>query len=179
MITIYQHIYPVMDFAVRAEKQRERIRAAFRGSGYPLQLVSVQGQVEHVTLERMQWDAWQGGSEHYAYVHLKGITHPGDPCVADWCELLEYFMIDGWRQCRQALEEADVVGVDHHLEPQEHFSGNFFWIRPNALKALPALDRGAHPEGWLATSRKPLIWKSLHDSPVNHYQERYPPERYR
>lgn len=145
-----------------------------------MRIISLEGLTEHDTLSRLQWDAWQDGSLYYAYVHLKGITHPGDPCVDDWRELLEYWMIDCWRLCRAALDDGhDVVGVNFQETPATHFSGNFFWIKQPAVKLLPDVSVIGNPESWLSQARKPLSWKCLHTSGVNHYQERYPPERYR
>jgi len=180
MIAFFQHVYPVLDFRERSERQRERVRTALRESGCAYSVVSCQCGSENETLGRLQWDARHGGAQYYVYLHLKGLTHPGDVHVDDWRELLEYFNIDCWRQMRAELERgADVVGANLEAEPFLHYAGNFFWITRSALCKLSPLKRGENPEAWVGTMPEALCLKSLHDSNVNHYHERYPPERYR
>lgn len=180
MIAIYQHCYPGLDYRDRAEKQRERIRKAFAESRQPYRIITVQAENERITLERLAWDAMKNGSKYYAYVHLKGLMHAGDPCVEDWREMLEYFTIDCWRRMKEELDSGtDIVGCNLQDEPAPHFAGNFFWIRhdiPFHLKPPNMLDS---PEFWIGSARKPLVIKSVHDSCVNHYKDRYPPECYR
>lgn len=180
MITWVQHVYPGMDYRDRGEKQRERIRKAFAESRQPYRILTMQAENERISLERLAWDAMKNGSRYYAYVHLKGLMHAGDPCVEDWREMLEYFTIDCWRRMKEELDSGtDIVGCNLQSEPAPHFAGNFFWIRhdvPFHLKPPNMLDS---PEFWIGSARKKLDIKSVHDSKINHYQERYPPERYR
>lgn len=179
MITFYQHVYPIFDYVQRAERQRDRIRKAFSTSHYPYRVISVIARSEHETLERMQWDAWKDGSMFYAYVHLKGITHPGNQKLEDWCELLEYFSIDCWRLMREGLERgADLMGVNLEPLPVPHYAGNFFWMKRSAAVALRSVREVENPEMWVGSGKGKVVLRSLHDSDINHYEERYPKERY-
>jgi hypothetical protein len=180
MIAFYQHVYPVLTYRERAEDQRERINRAFRGSGCDYSIVSSQCASEHGTLQRLCWDAHQGGAQYYAYIHLKGLTHPGHHGVDDWRELLEYFHIDCWRRMLERLAEgADAVGLNLQPKPFLHFAGNFFWIKASAVTRLKPIARGDNPEAWIGGESGSLSLASVHDSGVNHYQDRYPAERYR
>lgn len=181
MIVFFQHVYRIFEFRIEAERQRERIRHAFENSHYPYQVISIEADLEKDTLERLQLDACQGNSLYYCYIHLKGITHPGDAFIGDWRELMEYFMIDCWRQWREKLERgADAVGVNLEPEPWPHYAGNFFALKNSAVKSLTPVAQLENPEMWPGTSRrKDFVMATMHDSKCNHYTEPYPRERYR
>ncbi len=181
MIVFFQHSFPIFDYAEVAEQQRQRIRKAFSGSRYPYQIISIQADHERDSLDRLTCDAMQGNAAYYCYIHGKGITHPGDANVADWREMLEYFLIDSWRAWREKLERgADTVGVNLELDPWPHYAGNFFALKHSAVKSLKPIAQCDNPEEWIGTSRrKDFVMASLHDSGVNHYNEPYPRERYR
>jgi len=180
VITFYQHIYPVFDYRKRAESQRERIDRAFRGIDRVYAIVSSQCASENGTLQRLSRDAESGAAQYYVYLHLKGLTHPGDKNVDDWRELLEYFTIDCWERMVDYLARgADAVGVNLEPEPFLHFAGNFFWIKGSAVKRLEPIAPGSNTEAWIGTAPRQLVLESVHNSGVNHYHERYQPERYR
>lgn len=181
VIIYYQHIFPVMAYREEAQRQRDRIKKAFSGSLYPYAIVSCQFQDEKETLQRLQWDAYKEGAAFYAYIHLKGITHPGDSFVDDWREMMEYFTIDCWRRCREELERgADAVGCNYQVEPFRHFSGNFFMVRQASVASLKPVMTCASAEEWIGSSKRAdYAMKSLHDSCTNHYAGPYRPEMYR
>ena len=54
------------------------------------------------------------------YLHTKGISRVS-PFVQDWSVLMEYFLIDRWKDCIQELQSHDVCGVNWQLGPQPHF----------------------------------------------------------
>jgi Glycosyltransferase family 10 (fucosyltransferase) C-term len=114
------------------------------------------------------------------YMHAKGVSREDcrNPSVTDWRHLMEHFTVDRWRECAAALDSHDVCGVNWHLEPAPHFSGNFWWARPRYLASLPARIGPAHfdPEQWISTNQ-PRV-RCLHESGVDHYLERYPTALY-
>lgn len=78
------------------------------------------------------------------YMHTKGasyIGHPSEPNVIAWRHFMEYFNIDKWRNCVEALENGyDCVGVNwwgDHKFP--HFSGNFWWTTSDYVRTLPVM----------------------------------------
>ena len=180
MIVFYQHVFPIFDFKEQAETQRERIRKAFCFSRERHGIITCETQSEQQTLQRLVWDARSGGAEYYCYIHLKGLTHPADNFVADWKEMLEYFNIDCWRRCVEELKRgADMVGVELMETQPPHYSGNFFWCKSHTFEYLPSVVSVPNPEFWVGDHKGLLKMATLHNSGVNHYQERYPPERYR
>jgi len=179
MIVFYQPVYPVLDYRERAEAQRETTHRALHGSGCSYSIVPSQCGSENEMLRRRCWDAEKDGARYYAYLHSKGTTHPGNPSVDDWRELLEYCTIDCWDKMLECLAHtADVLGVNLEPEPFLHFAGNFFGIRADAAKTLKAIAPGDNPKAWIGTASPPLSLASVHHSRINHYVDRYPPARY-
>lgn len=114
------------------------------------------------------------------YMHAKGVSthHCGNPNVADWRRYMEHFVVDGWRQCTADVREVDVCGVNWRLQPEPHFSGNFWWAAPSYVATLPdTVGPGHHdPEMWIG-SNQPLV-RCRHESGVDHYADPFPPTRY-
>lgn len=114
------------------------------------------------------------------YLHAKGVSdgRHTSASVTDWRHLLEHVVVDRWRDALGQLDRHDVAGPNWHLDPAPHFSGNAWWARPRYLATLPE-QIGPHPldpELWIGTDQPAVA--CLHDSGVDHYAERYPPNRY-
>lgn len=119
------------------------------------------------------------------YLHTKGVTRIKNQNVLDWTLYMEYFAVDCWEDCIFALKDHDVCGVNWHLKPSPHFSGNFWWANAKYVSKLPGsitphssefLDYVA-PEMWIGM-RAPIV-KSFHESNTSHYEEPYPESKYR
>ena len=114
------------------------------------------------------------------YLHSKGVSsrNAANPNVGDWRRLMEAFVIDGWRDCVDALRDHDVCGVNWHEHPEPHFSGNFWWATPRYLARLRESIgvRPFDPEGWIG-SAQPRV-RCLHESGVDHYVTPYPETAY-
>ena len=82
------------------------------------------------------------GLRAVAYLHTKGIRHLGTApptmfkAVNGWRHMLEWAVIDCWRDSILQLGQADVSGVNYRLTPWPHFSGNFWWARPAYVRSL-------------------------------------------
>jgi hypothetical protein len=140
---------------------------------------------------------------HVLYIHLKGVTRPGDANIADWRDFLNHSVIERWRDCVAALADHDVAGPNWETDPWPHFSGNFWWANSDYVKQLVAL---AHPVDCMtqnATQFKahipggPPYWRFDHEAWIGskmpnaseiaksfatgaeHYNNRYPAENYR
>lgn len=111
------------------------------------------------------------------YFHTKGISRVS-PTVTDWTKLLEYFVIDRWKDCVEALKTHDVCGVNWQLGPQPHFSGNFWWTTSAYAANLPhdIGPRYLDPEMWLCQNFP--HFKCFHLSNVDHYYTPYPESKY-
>jgi hypothetical protein len=115
------------------------------------------------------------------YMHSKGVSsqHCRNPHVTDWRRFMEYFVVEHWHDCVDALTDHDTCGVNWHVEPAPHFSGNFWWATPRYLASLPANIGANHfdPEAWIG-SNQPRV-RSFRESGIDHYVEPYPPQTYR
>jgi hypothetical protein len=140
---------------------------------------------------------------HVLYIHLKGVTRPGDGNIADWRDFLNWAVIERWADCVAALADHDAAGPNWEMEPWPHFSGNFWWANSDYINRLDPL---AHPVDCMnqnATQFKahiaggPPYWRFDHEAWIGskspniseiaksfstgaqHYNTRYPAENYR
>jgi hypothetical protein len=114
------------------------------------------------------------------YIHSKGVKwNGGNIYVNDWVNYLTYFNITKHKDCLIHLENNNVVGVNLQHNPCTHFSGNFWWSKSSFIKMLnPEINSSyCAPEFWI-TQNKHGIYYSLFNSPVDHYKDRYTPEKY-
>lgn len=99
---------------------------------------------EYPTLELLRKNAvatMNDDEEFYVcYIHLKGLSRPGDQRVTDWRNFMEHYTIDKWKECVAHLDAGyDLVGTNIIEQPWLHSSGNFWWSRSGYVKKLPAL----------------------------------------
>lgn len=76
------------------------------------------------------------------YLHSKGASYtPEDPryqAVKTWVDGLLYYLVEDWHTCFSMLRGGSIaVGANKRNDPTPHFSGNFWWIMSEALRALP------------------------------------------
>jgi len=94
-------------------------------------------------LVKRNCDATLGDEEfNVCYLHLKGLSRPGDQRVIDWRNFMEHYTIDKWEENIAKLDEGyDLVGTNIIEQPWLHSSGNFWWSKSsyikNKLSALP------------------------------------------
>lgn len=133
--------------------------------------------------------------KYVLFMNQKGVTKNDEQRMRDWRHLMSYFNINCWRDCIQKLDEGyDTVGVDWTKDFEHpHYSGTYWWAKSSYIKKLPLLKRPSEVnnqcqffhtysyrfegEFWIGFE-KPNAY-SMHDSNINHYDELYPPERYR
>ena len=132
-------------------------------------------------------DMYQFAKEHpdtnILYLHTKGI-HQHNQCIEDWVEYMTYFNIIKWKQCIDALTKYHTVGVDLRLEPELHYSGNFWWSTSNHIASLPepkdfsnltaypnALQSSRHnQEFWICYDKNIQLHGCLWESNINCYE---------
>jgi hypothetical protein len=81
------------------------------------------------------------------------------------------------------LAHCDVVGVNLQHSPVTHFSGNFWWSHSDYIKKLDKFIEPSYngPEFWITQQQKNGdygLFYSLNNSRVNHYEERFTPDKY-
>ena len=120
------------------------------------------------------------------YLHTKGITHSDQKLnnVNDWVNLMLYFLVENHDECiNQLNKEYETVGCNYlfatPLYPM-HYSGNFWWSKASYINKLHLLDETnvdkAYAEFWLFI-KNPKYY-CIHMSPIDHYCESYPMEKY-
>jgi hypothetical protein len=70
------------------------------------------------------------------YFYNKGITRAG-AAVANWKEVLHYYLVEKWPECVLLLQDADVVGVKDLVCMDFTVSGNFWWSKSSHVRTLP------------------------------------------
>ena len=153
-------------------------------------------QYERATLsELLKCCLSKSKNTYVLYMHTKGVTKfkknkrgivdrreelvPSQN-VIDWRLYMEYFLVDQWSDCIKCLKEepSDVCGVNWTIEPEPHFSGNFWWARGDYIANLPQeIGPGyTDPEFWIGLN-EPIV-HCFHNSGLNHYRQPYPPSKY-
>ena len=147
------------------------------------------GRFEFPTLAWAQAMALARSEESYVlYLHTRGASRPDSVPVWDHGRMMDYFLIERWRDVLPRLDEGyECAGCDPGYFPDLpgrpfHFSGNCWWARSSFLRRLPKVrsldwrNRFA-AEAWIGMGGQPNAF-TLHASHVNHYDEPYPRERY-
>lgn len=83
------------------------------------------------------------------YIHAKGVTQhktEKEIPVSDWRKMMEYFLIENWKDCVLKLNEGfDCCGVNHQVhagningkvQKTYIFNGNFYWANSDYVKTL-------------------------------------------
>lgn len=78
------------------------------------------------------------------YIHTRGISQPDNSPSEDWTLMMEYFVIERWKQSIQILKDKYTAGCElwahtHRTNPSDfiyHYSGNFWWARSEYIKLL-------------------------------------------
>ena len=131
----------------------------------------------------MVWNYSQTNSGYVLYLHSKGVTRHENECMHDWKNLMEYFLIERFELCLNALKDHDVCGVNFLIAKNKpHFSGNFWWSTTNHIKKLknikPDISDRFYCEFWLFDTTEKINHKELHASKIDHYGSRYPRQIY-
>lgn len=70
------------------------------------------------------------------YFYNKGVTRAG-ATIANWKEVLNYYLIEKWSTCIRLLQDADVVAVKDLVCMNYTVSGNFWWSKSSHIRTLP------------------------------------------
>lgn len=117
------------------------------------------------------------------YVHSKGVSqhHVDEPhrfqCIEDWRRMIMYFLVGRFRECLHMLDTYETVGVN---ERQDHWNGNFWWVRGDYFLTLPhEIDADYYaPEVRFLFLNKPTFKPIYNSSCPQHYDHRYEPINY-
>jgi hypothetical protein len=130
------------------------------------------------------------------YMHSKGVTKPDNPYIADWTELMRYFLIDKFDLCQQAFSQGYALyGVNFgeykggerlyvYRISDFHFSGNFVSVNLKLLRNeflnTPCDNDYYGVEGFWGKLCSVNQAYCPHISGIhNHYKEFYPSKIYK
>ena len=72
------------------------------------------------------------------YIHNRGMSHNEDSPSEDWTLMMEYFVIENWRNSINLLKDKYTCGCEMwSFYSVFHYSGNFWWSRSSYVKLLP------------------------------------------
>jgi hypothetical protein len=94
------------------------------------------------------------------YLHNRGMSQLPDSPSEDWTLMMEYFVIERWKQSIQVLRDKYTCGCElwahtSRVNPKDfiyHYSGNFWWSRSEYIKQIkpPAFgNRYLESEDWI------------------------------
>jgi hypothetical protein len=119
------------------------------------------------------------------YIHTKGATKRSRQVTA-WRKYLEYFIIENYQDCIDALDSFDVCGVEWEMEnpnfkkiwgfnPHKGFSGNFWWANSNYVKNIPKSNpiRKRHSAEYRFIGEKNPKVKCFHIANCHLYRKEY------
>jgi hypothetical protein len=137
-------------------------------------------------IEMVQRVAQEKPGTRIFYFHNKGVTHfrkkTEGPTTA-WRRYMEYFMIERWRECLVALEEADTCGVEYTVRDYgiPLFGGNFWWANASYVQTCHlSYDNRYDCERFIGTGLNAKM-KCFHNAPPQYhlYYDCYSEENYR
>jgi hypothetical protein len=142
-----------------------------------------------------------GDNTNILYLMTKGVSRD-NPNVIDQLNMLNYFLIDKWRDRLSELKENDCTSVNLRGNPEDlnfhpslwgygkapkHYSGNFWWTKSSHVKKLinPVswcpdnnfFDWRMMCEMWICMDPNSK-YHNAYSSTVDHYQSPYPKELY-
>lgn len=105
-------------------------------------------------------------SDKFLYIHTKGVSvrHASNDNVYWWRTWMEYHLIHRFRECLDALDKFNIVGVGYTKKMiGPHFSGNFWWTTGKYFNTLPRNPDGLlnigpgyyDPESFIFKGREP------------------------
>jgi hypothetical protein len=148
---------------------------------------------ETETLVALKNFAYENPDHKILYFHMKGTSK--ETLVANaWRLMMEYFVIDRWKDCVKYLEDYDCAGanlnpvgvtlwpngeISHPVEGTYNFTGNFWWSNAKHIQTLDhkflssnyRIDRelwiGSNPN----SNPKSIYQPGIHDSYTHYYKE--------
>jgi hypothetical protein len=125
------------------------------------------------------------------YYHTKGVT--ADPFLdpekyrtsTSWRRAMEYFSLEKWPLCINALKSHDCVGIlygewDNGVWKMTFFSGNFWWSKSEHMNNTPSMHGR---DNWMGcetlVTSIPHAWSSLYHPTIMPQDFYFDPEDYR
>jgi hypothetical protein len=112
------------------------------------------------------------------YIHNRGMSRGEDSPAEDWTFMMEYFIIENWKNSINLLKDKYTCGCEMWPDNSVfHYSGNFWWARSSYIKLLPFpnfYNRWTESEFWVLKLAENGIKKEhfgiLHRTSRNRYE---------
>lgn len=146
---------------------------------------------ERQTLIMLQEVCLSSPEADILYYHTKGVTTDpfSDPekhrTVTSWRRVMEYFCIEKWPVCIEALKSHDCVGIlygewDNREWSMIFFSGNFWWSKSEHINKTPSMHER---DNWMGcetlVTSIPHSWSSVYHPTIQPYGFYFDPQDYR
>lgn len=126
------------------------------------------GRYERWTLEHLWQKAHESTTPFYAlYLHSKGISRP-ESKAQPWRHLMLHYLSQYWPLAISFLEQGwGSVGSNLHHWPSTHYSGNFWWVRSEAIQSLslPIGPAYLDPEMWIGNISQKFPMATFYQHP--------------
>jgi hypothetical protein len=144
---LYDYIADIRCFLAGGEKYMGPIREFLNNSGVKFKIEKLginDKSFERFTLSQIP--RYITEDTKFLYIHSKGVSakHAANDNIYWWRSWMEYHLIYRFKECIEALDEVNIVGVGYTTKMiGPHFSGNFWWSKGDYFKTLPKRDDGS------------------------------------
>ena len=164
---LYERVTEVKCVLTGEEGHMGPIRSFLNDSGVKFK-IQAEGvgdtSYERFTLNQIQSAVKDG--DKFLYIHSKGVSakYTGTDNIYWWRTWMEFHLIHRFKECLDALDRVDLVGVGYTTKMiGPHFSGNFWWTTAKYFSTLPKKADGSlnigdnytDPENYIFKGKEP------------------------
>ena len=165
---LYEAVDAINCFLAGEEKYIGPIRSFLNDSGAKFKILKV--DTNDTSYERFTLNSIPKlitDNDKFLYIHTKGVSakNAASDNIYWWRTWMEYHLIYRFRECVEALDTFNIVGVGYTTKMiGPHFSGNFWWTTGKYFNTLPKNPDGSlnigsgyyEPENFIFKGKGPL-----------------------
>jgi hypothetical protein len=143
---LYENVKGIKCFMAGTKAHMQPIRDFLNNSGSKFTIEAVgenDSSFERFTLEKIP--KYITSKDLFLYIHTKGVSpkHASTENAYWWRTWMEYNLIYRFKECLEALQTFNIVGVGYTTKMiGPHFSGNFWWTNGSYFDTLPKKPDG-------------------------------------
>jgi len=175
---LYEAVDEIKCFMSGNEGMIGLIRSFLNDSGAKFKIEAV--GVNDASFERFtlgQIPKYITEDDKFLYIHTKGVSakHAASENVYWWRTWMEYHLIYRYKECLEALDKFNLVGVGFtRKQIGPHFSGNFWWTKGGYYNTLPRNTDGSMRIGSDYTDPENFVFKGTNPTHVDMDEGRAP-----
>jgi len=160
---LYDRVREIKCFLAGGKQHMDPIKAFLKDSGVKFRIEAV--GVDDASFERFtlnQIPKFITDDDKFLYIHTKGVSakHVANDNVYWWRTWMEYNLMYKFKECLEALDSVNIVGVGYTTKIiGPHFSGNFWWTKGSYFNTLPRNQDGSLNIGNGYTDPENFIFK--------------------